>query len=383
MQSSLTPPSSPSSASITFDREAALRSVQAERRRSNLIDLSVTVVTILIALLLGCIVILFVKRDDPAKAIDAITALFTGPLTRLGRTGRWLEVATNLIIVGLSVSIAFRARQFSLGAESQILVGATVAAIVAIYIPMPPVLAVIVPTLAAMVAGFLIGLVPGALKAYLNSNEIVSTLMINAIISRLYDALLTYVLKPDGAQTTMSLPIQDNALLQKFEALTGADLGNFNVGVIFAALATIGVWLLLTRTPFGFEVRTLGANAKFARYGGINTRRTVMLSFALGGAVAALCGVHLALGVHNRLLLAFTGGLGFDGITVALLARNNPLLVPLTGLFYAYLLVGGDRMEGVASVGSEIVQVIQAVIMMLVTAQLLVQFIKQRRSAKN
>jgi simple sugar transport system permease protein len=371
---------STASASITFDRNAARKSVQEERRRSNMIDLTVTLATILIALLLGCLVIFFVKRDDPAKAIEAITALFTGPLTRIGRTGRWLEVATNLVIVGLSVAIAFRARQFSLGAESQILVGAMVAATIGIFVPLPPVLAIVVPTLAAMVAGFLVGLLPGVMKSYLNANEIVSTLMINAIIARLFDAILTYILKPAGAQTTQSDPVLDNAMLPRFEQLIGVDLGNFNLGVIFAILATIGVWLLLTRTRFGYEVRTIGANEKFARYGGINTKRTVALSFALGGAVAALCGVHLALGVHQRLLLAFTGGLGFDGITVALLARNNPLIVPIAGLFYAYLLVGGDRMEGVASVGSEIVQVIQAIIMFLITAQLLVQWVKQRRT---
>lgn len=373
---------STASASITFDRSAARKSVQEERRRSSIIDLTITLATILLALLLGCLVILFVKRDDPSKAIEAITALFTGPLTRIGRTGRWLEVATNLIIVGLSVTIAFRARQFSLGAESQILVGAMVAAVIAIFVPLPPILAIVVPTLAAMVAGFLVGLLPGVMKAYLNANEIVSTLMINAIIARLFDAILTYILKPAGAQTTQSDPILDNAALPRFEELLGIDLGNFNLGVIFAILATIGVWLLLTRTRFGYEIRTIGANEKFARYGGIDTKRTIALSFAIGGAVAALCGVHLSLGVHQRLLLAFTGGLGFDGITVALLARNNPLIVPLAALFYAYLLVGGDRMEGVASVGSEIVQVIQAIIMLLITAQVLVQWVKQKRATQ-
>lgn len=366
------------SATITFDRTAARKMVQAERRRSGFIDLTVTLATILLALLLGCLVIFFVKRDNPAEAWNAINALFTGPVTRLGRTGRWLEVATNLTIVGLSVAVAFRARQFSLGGESQILIGATVAAIIAIYVPLPPVLGIIVPALAAMLAGFLAGLLPGVMKAYLNANEIVSTLMINTIVARLYDGFLTYVLMPPGAQTTQSDPIQANSVLPKMEQLTGLDLSNFNLGFVFAILATVAVWLLLTRTPFGYEVRTIGANEKFARYGGINTKRAIALSFAIGGAVAALAGVHIALGVHNRLLLAITGGIGFDGITVALLARNNPLLVPIAALFYAYLLVGGDRMEGVASVGSEVVRVIQAIIMLLITAQLLVQWFKQR-----
>lgn len=165
-----------------------------------------------------------------------------------------------------------------------------------------------------------------------------------------------------------------------FYELFGVDLGRFNLGVILVVLGAIGVWLLLERTPFGFAIRAIGANEQFARYGGIDTRRVIMLAFAAGGAVSALAGVHLLLGVHRRLFLDFVGNIGWDGITVALLARNNPLLVPLSGLFYAYLLVGGDRVEQQAQVGSELVQVIQAVIILLITAQVLGDWIRARRA---
>jgi simple sugar transport system permease protein len=134
----------------------------------------------------------------------------------------------------------------------------------------------------------------------------------------------------------------------------------------------------MSRTPFGYEVRTIGSNEKFARYGGINTRRTIALAFAIGGAIAAVAGVHLVLGVHQRLIRGISAGLAFEGIVVALLARNNPLLIPITGLFYSYLRVGGDIMEQEASVGTEIVLVIQAVIILLLTAQALVDLAKRR-----
>lgn len=367
-----------STASASFDRAAERARVEQERRRSSLLDLAITLATIAFALLIGFLIILLVGRD----AMKAYEALLTGPITRLGRTGRWLEVATNLTIVGLAVAIPFRARQFSLGAEGQILIGAMAAAVVAIYVPMPPLIAIILPIIAAMIAGFLLGLLPGLMKAYLNANEIVSTLMLNTIVLLFYDFILTYVLKPPGAQTTQSERIQANSELASFFDLTRVDLGNFNTGVFIAILAVIAVWLLLTRTPFGYEIRIIGSNEKFARYGGINTKRTIALSFAIGGAVAALAGVHLALGVHQRLLLAFTGGLGFSGIIVALLARNNPLIVPIAALFYAYLLVGGDRVEQAASVGSELVQVIQAVIMLLLTTGFLIEFVRARRNVR-
>ncbi|MCS7088192.1 MAG: ABC transporter permease [Thermoflexales bacterium] len=361
---------------LSFDRAAARKVVQAERRRSTLIDVGVTLATIFAALLMGFVVIALLGKD-PVRAYEA---LLTGPLTRLGRTGRWLELATNLILVGLGVSIAFRARQFSLGGQGQMVAGAIVAALIAIYVPLPPLLGVLLPIAAAMATGFLLGLLPGAMKAYLNANEIVSTLMLNAIVLRLYDYILTFHLKPQGSETTRSLPVQPTAQLPTFYELLGVDLGRFNLGVVLVIVGAVGVWLLLERTPFGFAIRTIGANEKFARYGGIDTRRVIMLAFAAGGAVSALAGVHLLLGVHRRLFLDFVGNIGWDGITVALLARNNPLLVPLSGLFYAYLLVGGDRVEQQAQVGSELVQVIQAVIILLITAQVLGDWIRAWRA---
>ncbi len=373
MQTTLPNPASPS-----YDRAAELKRIKRERLQTSLIDLGVTLITIVIALLVGFLVLLIVGKNP----VVAFESLLTGPLSRINRTGRWLEDATTLIILGLSVAIPFRARQFSLGAEGQLYTGALVAAIVAIYVPLPPVLAIIVPIVCGMAAGFLLGIIPGAMKAYLNANEIVSTLMINAIILRAYDYILTYVLTTPGSQTVRSADVQLFSQLARWGDILSLNLGRFNIGIIFAVLLALGVWLLLYRTPFGYEVRMIGANEKFARYGGIDTKKVIMLSFAIGGAIAAVAGAHLAMGVHRRLIPGISFGLAFEGIVVALLARNNPLLIPITGLFYSYLRVGGEIMEQQASVGSEIVQVIQAVIILLITAQVLAEWIKRRRARR-
>jgi simple sugar transport system permease protein len=374
MQTAL-PTSTPSS-TTTYNRAEALARVKRERTQTALIDLSLTLVTILLALGIGFLVMLVVGKD-PVKAYEA---LLTGPLSRVNRTGRWLEDATTLIILGLSVSIPFRARQFSLGAEGQLYVGALAAGVTAIYVPLPPVLAIIVPIVIGMLAGFALGWLPGWMKAHLNANEIVSTLMVNQIILRLYDFIMTYILTPEGSQTVRSEDVQANAILTRFSDILNMSLGRFNIGIIFTLLAVVVVWLLLNRTPFGYEVRMIGANEKFARYGGINTKRAIVLAFAIGGAIASIAGSHLVLGVHQRLIPGISFGLAFEGIVVALLARNNPLLIPITGLFYSYLRVGGDIMEQQASVGSEIVQVIQAVIILLITAQVLADYVKRRRA---
>ncbi|MCL6510965.1 MAG: ABC transporter permease [Anaerolineae bacterium] len=358
----------------SFDRAAERARVQRERRRTAMIDVLVTLGTIALALLVGFLVMLIVGKDP----ILAYSSLLGGPLSRTNRTGRWIEDATTLIILGLSVSIPFRARQFSLGAQGQMFMAAMIAAVIAIYVPMPPLVAVLLPLAAAMLAGFLVGLLPGLMKAYLNANEIVSTLMLNAVVVLLYDFLLTNVFTPPGSQSLRSEAIQAGSMLARFTTLLGVNLGRANLAVLFAAILVVAVWALLNRTPFGYEIRTIGANEKFARYGGINTRRAIALSFAIGGAIAAVAGVHLVLGVHQRLIPGIAAGLGFEGIVVALLARNNPLLIPITGLFYSYLRVGGDIMEQEAAVGTEIVLVIQAVIILLLTAQVLVNYVKSR-----
>lgn len=197
---------------LSFDRIAARKAVQAERRRSMLIDLGVTLATIIAALLMGFIVIALLGKD-PFLAYEA---LLTGPITRLGRTGRWLELATNLILVGLGVSIAFRARQFSLGGQGQMVAGAIVAALIAIYVPLPPLLGVLIPIAAAMATGFLLGLLPGVMKAYLRANEIVSTLMLNAIVLRLYVTCSPSISSPKAAQPRAPCPCSQPRSCRRF-----------------------------------------------------------------------------------------------------------------------------------------------------------------------
>jgi simple sugar transport system permease protein len=141
----------------------------------------------------------------------------------------------------------------------------------------------------------------------------------------------------------------------------------------------LAVWVLIQRTPLGYEIRMIGANIKFADYGGVNTRRTIMLTIALSGAVAGLAGAHLAMGIHRKLILNISVGLAFEGVVVALLARNNPLVVPFTGLLYAYLREGARDMEADANISAEVVRIIQAVVILLITAEALVTFFQRRR----
>jgi simple sugar transport system permease protein len=123
----------------------------------------------------------------------------------------------------------------------------------------------------------------------------------------------------------------------------------------------------------------IGANIRFADYGGVNTRRTVMLSMAISGIIAGLAGAHLGMGIHRMLIINISIGLAFEGVVVALLARNNPLVIPFTGLLYAYLRAGAQFMERDANVSFEVVRIIQAAIILLITAEALVAYFQNRR----
>ena len=146
--------------------------------------------------------------------------------------------------------------------------------------------------------------------------------------------------------------------------------------------AVVVAYYLLYRTPFGYELRMIGSNIKFANYGGVNVKRTIIMAFAAGGVFAGLSGAHLAMGIHTKLIQNISLGLGFEGIVVATMARNNPLFVPLAGLAYGYLRAGADVMERSSDMSREMVLVIQAIIILLVTAERLLPVIQQRMAAR-
>jgi simple sugar transport system permease protein len=335
------------------------------------------------ALLLGFIVTLFVSEDP----LGAYKAFLLGPLSKFNRFGDWIEESITLILVGLSVAIAFKANMFSLGAEGQLLLGALVSGSIALFVPLPVILRIPLAIIGAMVVGFAWGWIPGYLKAHLNANEIVSTLMLNAIALKIYDYFLIFHIKaPDAGynasdffpkEGTLQSFIPNLPFLEDAYALF-SDKTNITIMVYVLIIAVIVAYYLIYRTPFGYKLRMVGANIKFARYGGINTKGTMILVFAISGIFGGLAGAHLSMGIHNKLIANISVGMGFEGIIVAILARNNPLLIPITGLAYGYLRAGANVMERASDMSREMVFVIQALIILFVTAERFLPMIQKR-----
>jgi ABC-type uncharacterized transport system permease subunit len=346
------------------------------RRRAVALEVARVVIVIAAALLLSFLVILVVSKQPG----EAFKEFLTGAVSNRNRVSNWIVQATTLTFTGLAVTLVFQARQFSLGAEGQLYLGAFMAGLVALHFPGHAVIVGAVAFLAAILIGFLYGLIPGYLKAYFGANEIVSTLMLNAIATAVYAFLLVQFLKPPGAGTNNSKAFDifgPTGRMRPFIPDT-----QISWPTLLAIVAAVVTHVLLYRTTFGYGLRMSGFNLRFAEYGGVNTRRTVMLAMAISGGIAGIAGAALVLGTFGRVNAAPSAGYGFDGIVVALLARNFPLAVIPAALFYSYLRVGADVMGQSTDVPFEMANVIQAIIIFLITAENLTRWLRRRSGGR-
>ncbi|NIK76519.1 simple sugar transport system permease protein [Paenibacillus castaneae] len=330
---------------------------------------------VLAALVIG-IIIIFCVSNEP---ISAIHAFLVEPLTNAFTLGSVLNRMVPLVFTGLAIVVVFQSGVFSMGAEGQLYIGALTGALAAVYIPgLSPWLHIPLVILCSIVGGGLFGMLPGLLKAYFKADEIVSTLMFNFIAVLFVSYLLNNVFKDASSGGFARTPyIQDSAKL--FQIIPGFPT---HYGFIIALLAVAVVYLLLYKTRTGYELRLVGKNPLFAQYGGIKTKKVIVLSITISGALAGLGGAVEVMGVHGALKDNFSAGLGFDGIIVSLLARNHPVAVIITAFFYAYLQIGGQTMQANSDVPRDLAIIIQAILVVFVSSQAIFNYLKQRKASR-
>ncbi|SHF25688.1 nucleoside ABC transporter membrane protein [Seinonella peptonophila] len=340
-------------------------------RKTLTLELTGIIGAALVAILLG-IIIIYIVSEEP---LTAIQSLLLGPISSAFNIGTVLNKAVPLIFTGLALAIVFQAGVFSMGAEGQLYMGAFVGALAALYIPGLPVWVHLpIIFLAAICAGAIFGAIPGFLKAYLNTDEIVTTLMLNfiAILSTSYFVNNIFKDPASGGYARMQYIASDLRLGRIVEGFTA------HYGIIIALATVIVIYLLLYKTKFGYELRMVGQNSRFAHYGGISTKKIIILSVVISGGLAALAGIIEILGVHGTFKDYFSINLGFDGIIIALLARNHPFGVAVAALFYAYLQVGAQLMQGASDVPRELAVIIQVILVLLVSSQAIFTFLRQK-----
>jgi len=280
-----------------------------------------------------------------------------------------LTRATPLIITGLAVSVAFRAKLYNIGAEGQLYAGALAAVAVAnAGLALPPAIVFPLVLAAAMAAGALLLIGPALLKTRFHVDEVVTTLLVNFI------ALLFVSMILDGPMkdpTAMGWP-QSVAIPEEFELEKLAERSRVHSGLLLAFALAVAVWIVDRFTVFGFEMRAVGANARAAAFAGMPVHAVVLKTALLSGALAGLAGGIEVMGRAGYVTLDMSPGYGYSGIVIAMLAQLNPLGVVAAAIFVAGILVGADSMSRAIAVPTYIADVIVAasLIAMLVATML-------------
>ena len=295
--------------------------------------------------------------------------IFTGPL-RDSFTASEIGVrAVPLVLVALGTAVAFRSGVLNIGAEGQMLLGILACTAVALNAPGLP-WPVLLPLtlLAGALAGAAWGAIAGWLRARLEVNEILSTVMLNYIAAQLYTFLLRGpMIDPDelmtGSGTPQSMRLPRGAWLSRLVPGT-----RLHTGLLLALSLAFLVWVLLWRTTLGYRLRAAGAEPRAARYAGIRVERSLVIAMLVAGAMAGLAGAVEVVGVHHRAIEAISGGYGFAGIVVALFGGLHPAGIVPAAAFFGLMLVGADMTQRSAGVPANMVLVLEGLIILAIVS---------------
>ena len=364
-----------------------------------------SIISIIIGMLVGSVLILvmgFVSDTlSPASAWEGIRLVFGG-LFSTGRDasgsltwgfnptsiGNMLFRATPLIMTGLSVAVAFKTGLFNIGAPGQYLMGTAASLVIALGIPSETVPAGLIWVLAFLgggLAGALWGTIPGMMKAFLNINEVLACIMTNWIAANLVTWFFDGSDYRNLVENTKSAYIYRTAYNNVETSKMGLDLlfpnSQVNGGILIAAVLAVLVYILMTRTTLGYELKACGSNRHAARYAGINDKRNIVLSMAIAGALSGIGAALYYLAGNTEFYWSTYQTLpatGFNGIPVALLAANNPIAVVFTGCFMSMLDIVGLQLTNLTAYNEYITDVIISVIVYLSAFSLVIRMALSR-----
>ena len=338
-------------------------------------------IAILIGLLIGAVVIFI---SNSSEALDGLRTLLAGPVEdgMLG-IGRVLYYAVPIIMTGLSVGFAFKTGLFNIGTPGQFIIGAFAAVYVGVkWTFLPGSIHWLVAILAAFAAGGLWAVIPGVMKAYLNVNEVISSIMMNYIGMYLVNYSVSLVLF--DALRNQSLPVASTAVIPKMgfdKIFTGSPA---NGGFVIAILFVILIYIILNKTSFGYEMKACGFNKDASKYAGINEKRNIILSMVIAGALAGVGGGLLYLSGSGKFIevVDVLPAEGFNGIPLALLGLSNPIGVLFAGLFIAYLNVGGNAMQQFGFIPQIVDIIISCIIYCSALSLMIKVWLSKRRKTK-
>lgn len=328
-------------------------------------------VAIFMAFVIGAVIVLATGSNPLA----AYAALFVGAFGSASSIGETLLQATPLIFTGLAVAVAFRAGLFNIGGEGQFFIGSITAAGLGVSLGFLGLLSLPLVLAACVLTGFLWGTIPGFLKARFGAHEVIVTIMLNYIAINLAVYLALNPFSAGDGSVPGTEFINEAARIPEL----GFGLGRANYGFLLALVAAAVAYILLWRTRLGFQIRAVGHSPGAASYAGMRLGTNTVLALAIGGAFASLGGAVMVLGVFGKMTIPFVANIGFTGIGVALVGRSHPVGVVLAAILFGALGAGANQMQFDTDVPLDLADVLLAVILLLVTADKLVEWIVGKR----
>jgi simple sugar transport system permease protein len=355
------------------------------------------ILSIVVALVVGALLIagadagvrssigyVFARPSDFFSALGhavggAYSSLFQGAIFNLNPSdniaflaplANTVAYSVPLIFAGLGLGIGFRGGLFNIGGQGQIILGGLLCGYIGFAWHLPVGLHLVVCVLGAFVGGALWGFIPGILRAKTGANEVIVTIMLNAVAG----FLLAWFLTLRAFQANLNTPISPSvAATARFPHFFGTAI---DLGFVLALAAAVGVWWLMERSTLGFRIRLVGENPEAAKTAGMNASMTYVWVMVIAGGLAGLAATsQLLSGVAQQLNGNIAGTFGFDAITVALLGRSKPLGTVLAGLLFGGLRAGGYIMQSATGTPIDIILVLQSVIVLLIAAPPLVKAI--------
>ncbi|OUS22479.1 sugar ABC transporter permease [Litorivita pollutaquae] len=331
----------------------------------------VPLISLILAGALSALVILAIGESP----YEAVKIMVQGAFGTTNGWGYTLYYATSFIFTGLAVAVAFHAAMFNIGGEGQAMIGGLGAALVCLFVPFPHwTFALLGGFGAAMLFGAAWAFIPAYLQAKRGSHIVITTIMFNFIAAAVLNYLLVNVLRPTGGMDPATakfpepthLPTLHDMLLPL--GIQFSKSAPANVSLIMALLACVFVWLLIWRTRLGYEIRALGHSESGAIYAGISAPKVAIISMLISGALAGGMAINNVMGEAERLVMNSVEGAGFIGIAVALMGRNHPFGVLLAAILFGFLYQGGAELALWTSIPSELIVVIQALVILFTGA---------------
>jgi len=323
-----------------------------------------TLIRVIIAIGIGIVISVFLIYLTSQEPGFSLRSFLLGPFLTRSRLAHLFETASPIIFCGLAIAVAFQAKQFNIGAEGSLYLGAAVGTAFAVSTNMPAFIHIPLVLLIAGLTGALWSFIPGILKAKWKASELVSSLMLNYVAYFLGLYLINYHFRDKEAGFLVSFKLPETAWLARFIPDT-----RIHYGIILALVLAVLVYYFLYHTTAGYEIRSTGFNERFARFGGISVFKVIILCQVILGFLAAFGGMTEVMGIHRRFLWQSSPGYGWDGIIVAIIGRSHPLLIVPASFFLAYMRVGGRVLNLMSDVPAEMVMVIQSIIILLITAE--------------